>query len=382
MLTVQSLSEMLDVSRQSLTSYENGVQTPSPAVLERLSAVLGVPERHFVIPPPDFMPMDLLYRSMAAATVKGRKRSERRFEWFREILAYAEERVEFPVMDVPDFGISDPLRLSNDDIETLADAARAHWSLGNGPIGNMVALLESRGIVVTRFALDSDHLDSFCAHSRDMPAYVVLNAEICFAARSRLDAAHEFGHVVLHRGHRFSVTEHAQVERQAFRFGAAFMFPEVSFRREVIDTSLPSLTAMKKRWNLSIKMMIQRAIQLDQVDDERAIRLWKYYSKFNREEPYDRSTPLEQPRLLQQAFDMIVAEGLATKQQIIEDLPFRPREIEELASLSEGFFPADLAPVIDLKPRDGQGGQKELFDSADPDSEGTVLRFPASPKKD
>jgi Zn-dependent peptidase ImmA (M78 family)/DNA-binding XRE family transcriptional regulator len=375
-LTVQSLAEMLGVSRQSLTAYESGAQTPGPAVLAKLSAVLGLPERHFVTPLPDFLPMELLYRSMAAATAKSRKKSERRFDWLREILEYVEELVEFPAMDIPDFGISDPLRLSDADIETLANAARAHWNLGNGPIGNMVALLESRGIVVSRFALDSDHLDSFCAHAADIPAYVVLNAEKSFAARLRIDAAHEFGHIVLHRGHRFSVTDHVQVEQQAFRFGAAFLFPEVSFRREVLDTSLPSLTAHKKRWNFSIKAMIQRAIQLDLIDDERATRLWKYYSsrKFHHEEPYDRETPIEQPRLLLHAFEMIVNEGLATKQQILDALPFTAREIEELASLPEGFFPADLAPVIDLKPRETQ---RQLFETA---GEGTVLRFPPSPK--
>jgi len=375
-MSVQSLSEILSISRQSLTAYESGTQTPGPLILARLAAALGQPERHFITPLPQLAPMSLQYRSVIAATERSRKKSERRFEWFREIVGYVEEHIEFPGMDVPDFGISDPLRLSDEDIETLANELRKHWSLGNGPIGNMVALLESRGIVVTRFALDSHHLDSFCAHARDLPAYVVLNAEVIYSARSRLDAGHELGHVVLHRGHQCNPTDHAQIERQAFRFGAAFMFPEVSFRREVIDTSLPSLTAVKKRWNLSIKMMIQRAIQLDLVDDERATRLWKYYSsrKLSREEPFDRDTPLEQPRLLQQAFEMLVAEGRPAT-QILEDLPFGAREIEELASLREGFFPADLAPVIDLKPRDGQ---KTLFDSV---GDGTVLRFPSSPTK-
>jgi Zn-dependent peptidase ImmA (M78 family) len=375
-MSVQSLSEILNLSRQSLTAYESGTQTPGPAILTKLAAALGQPERHFVTPLPELAPMSLQYRSLLAATARSRKKSERRFEWFREILGYVEEHVEFPEMDIPDFGISDPLRLSDENIEALADDLRRHWNLGNGPIGNMIALLESRGIVVTRFALDSDHLDSFSAHARDLPAYVVLNAEVVFSARSRFDAGHELGHIVLHRGHRCNPTDHAQIERQAFRFGAAFMFPEVSFRREVIDTSLPSLTALKKRWNLSIKMMIQRAIQLDLVDDERATRLWKYYSarKLGREEPFDRETPLEKPRLLQQAFEMMVAEGVSAI-QIMEDLPFGAQEIEELASLREGFFPADLAPVIDLKPRDGQ---TTLFDSA---GNGSVLRFPSSPNK-
>jgi len=375
-LTIQSLSEILNISRQSLTAYEGGTQTPGPWVLTQLAAALGQPERYFVTPLPELAPMNLQYRSVLAATARSRKKAERRFEWFREILGYVEEHVEFPEMDIPDFGIADPLRLSDHDIETLANELRRHWGLGNGPIGNMVALLESRGIVVTRFALDSDYLDSFCAHARDLPAYVVLNADVVFSARSRLDAAHELGHVVLHRGHRCNPTDHAQIEGQAFRFGAAFMFPEVSFRREVIDTSLPSLTAAKKRWNFSIKAQIQRAVQLDLIDNERATRLWKYYSqrKLSREEPFDRETPLEQPRLLQQAFEMMVAEGLSAT-QIMEDLPFGAREIEELASLKEGFFPADMAPVIDLKPRDVQ---KTLFDST---GDGTVLLFPPSPNK-
>lgn len=370
-LTINSLAEMIDVSRQSLSSYESGKQSPSPDVLDRLAQILNVPLRHFTTPLPSPRPFRFSYRSLTAATKRSRSKAENRFYWFDEILAWLESVIEFPALDVPGVDIRNPLDLSNRDIEEIASETRRAWGLGNGPIGDMVALLESHGIIVTKFPLDSEHLDSFCAHGHDLPAYIVLNSEKESAVRLRLDCAHELGHAVLHRGHSFNTADHKRAEAQAFRFGAAFLFPEPSYLREVVSVTLPSFFALKRRWKVSAKMMLKRATDLELVQPEQAERLWRYYSSkgyARHGEPYDDVLPVESPGLLKRAFEMILNEGIATREQVLEAIPLHSNEIEELCSLERGFLRA-AAPVAELKPRQ----QSPLFGGSG--DGGTVVPF-------
>src|SRR5262249_6015837 len=149
-------------------------QSPGPAVLDRLAQVLNVPPRHFTTPLPPRREFRFSYRSLNAATKRARTKAENRFYWFEEILTWVEAVIEFPPPDVPKFDIRNPLLLTDRDIEEIAAETRRKWGLGNGPIGDMIALLESHGVIVTKFPLDSDHLDSFCAHGVDVPPYIVL----------------------------------------------------------------------------------------------------------------------------------------------------------------------------------------------------------------
>ncbi len=369
-LTINSLAEMIDVSRQSLSAYESGKQNPGPEALDRLAQILNVPARHFTTPMPAQRPFRFSYRSLNAATKRSRSKAENRFYWFDEILAWVESAIEFPPSDIPQFDIHDPLSLSNHDIEDLAAETRRKWGLGNGPIGDMIALLESHGVIVTKFPLDSDHLDSFCAHGHDLPSYIVLNSEKESGVRLRLDAAHELGHAVIHRGCSFNAGDHKRAEAQAFRFGAAFLFPEVSFLREVVSVSLSSFFALKRRWAVSAAMMLKRAGDLELLQPDQAERLWRYYSSkgyARHGEPYDDVIPLERPRLLSRAFEMILSEGISTREQILEAIPLYSNEIEELCSLDRGFLKLTV-PVAELKPR--QSGFSGGFGDG-----GTVVPF-------
>jgi Zn-dependent peptidase ImmA (M78 family) len=81
-----------------------------------------------------------------------------------------------------------------------ADAAialRTHWGIGQRPIGNMVHLLESFGIRVFSLAERATQVDAYSLWLRGLP-FVFLNT-LKTAEHSRMDAAHELGHLVLHR---------------------------------------------------------------------------------------------------------------------------------------------------------------------------------------
>jgi hypothetical protein len=56
---------------------------------------------------------------------------------------------------VPAFPWFDPAVADNEDVEKAAAALREHWRLGIGPIANMCEMLEAKGVIVFREAVNS-----------------------------------------------------------------------------------------------------------------------------------------------------------------------------------------------------------------------------------
>ena len=130
-----------------------------------------------------------------------RKRAKHKFSWLKTISDYLQEFIEFPAVNFSE-GIfpDDPLKITPTMIESAASNLRKHWGLKDRPISNVIHLLENNGAVVTRMRLDAHTLDAFSCWRKDQQRpYFVLGADKNVAARSRLDAAHELGHIILHR---------------------------------------------------------------------------------------------------------------------------------------------------------------------------------------
>jgi hypothetical protein len=87
--------------------------------------------------------------------------------------------VALPSANFPDLNLSDdPMLLSDDEIEQAADDARRYWRMGDGPIANMILLLENQGAIVARDRLGADTLDGLSQLvSRDSRPYIVIGID-------------------------------------------------------------------------------------------------------------------------------------------------------------------------------------------------------------
>src|SRR5690606_1316253 len=109
-----------------------------------------------------------------------------------DIAEHLSDLFEFPELDVPD--------LSEFAAKRPREAARIlrdDWSLGQGPIRNVVHLLEKHGVRVFSVSDDVADVDAFCFWSGGQ-AFVVLNLRKS-GERGRFDGCHELAHLVLHR---------------------------------------------------------------------------------------------------------------------------------------------------------------------------------------
>ena len=165
-----------------------------------------------------------------------------------------------------------------------------------GPIVDVVELLESHGVIAIRLPLNSADVDAFSLPFPDHPV-VVLGSDKGDRARSRFDAAHELGHLVMHGEHIWGLPE---VEKQAHIFAAAFLMPSGEIQSELPDRGdWPVLFPLKQEWQVSLAALLMRAKTLAVLSESNYLAAVKTASArgWRRLEPSPLGAP-EQPTQL------------------------------------------------------------------------------------
>ena len=353
-----ALADLLGVSRAAISQYENEQATPSPEILRSMSAILNVPLGFFLRPQRPTTARRVFFRSRASATKTARQRGDRRLDWLADVAIALHEYVEFPTIDLSPFQPpSNPLTLGPDDIEMAAREARTHFGLGDGPISNVVWLLENKGVVVTRGYFDEAAMDSFFRwDDGDRFPLVFLNDHKSSAVRSRFDAAHELGHLLLHTGvadDYWRATDVQVRERQAHRFASAFLLPASSFCRDVAVPSIAAFRSLKPKWRVSIAAMIMRSEDIRLISEEHSGRLFRSLARSHWKtfEPLDDSIPVEAPRLLRKAFELLVEKDPELPASAIEQIALPRSDVVQLAMLPDSFFETEAeARLIQFRP--------------------------------
>ncbi|MCQ4143189.1 ImmA/IrrE family metallo-endopeptidase [Vogesella sp. AC12] len=353
-MTQSALSELSGVSSPSISKWERGEQFPEPAALERVATALELPATWFLRPMPDFGKSGYFFRSNTSLTKAARTIASIRLEWLHELSASIQEWIGWPAVNLPvSLSREEALLLTDEEIEDIATQCRQHWRLGMGPIDDVIRVMESAGIITTREPLGYIKMDGVSRwFDVDNRPYVFLAADKASAVRSRFDAAHELGHLILHR-HLTKADEeerYSELERQAHLFASAFLMPAESISLELAHPTLDTLQVLKRRWKVSIGAMIMRASTLNLIGEAYTTRLWKNYSArgWRKGEPLDDVLEPESPRLMPRAIKMLLEQGGFTKPYLIETIGLPAADIERLCSLPEGYMTGEMASVIQL----------------------------------
>ncbi|WP_337192667.1 ImmA/IrrE family metallo-endopeptidase [Novosphingobium silvae] len=162
------------------------------------------------------------------------------------------ERFNLPAADVPTMS-------ENASPEEAAQIVRASWGLGQQPISNMVKLLEAKGVRVFSLSEETNSVDAFSCWRGDQP-FAFLNT-FKSAERSRFDAAHELGHLVMHR--HGAPQDSKQAESEADRFASEFLMPADDVRSRIRHvTCVEDLIRLKLRWGVSVAALNYRVNKL------------------------------------------------------------------------------------------------------------------------
>ena len=356
-ITATLLAERVGASVAAVTAWERGAQ-PRSAARQEIARVLELPEAYFLRPPSPTAPAVFRFRSLASSTKRARAAAVGRVKWLHEIFHFVDMEVSLPRVDVPELDVpADPERLTGDDIEEAARETRKAWGLRDGPIPDVCKLLESRGVILARLALNAAELDGLSSWSSNGRPYVVLNTEKASCVRSRFDAAHELAHLVLHR-HAPEKPEsavHKLMEMQAHRFAGAFIFPKTAAFDEVTQADLDSLVQLKARWRLSIGAMIFRLFQLGMISESRKESLQRQMGArgWRSWEPLDSEIPVERPIMLCRAYELLCGDGGWKPADITRVMPLADHDHELLAGLPARWMQGqhqDFGELVALKP--------------------------------
>ncbi|OYX68760.1 MAG: hypothetical protein B7Y81_16090 [Caulobacter sp. 32-67-35] len=239
-LTKIGFAEQLGVDRKAIQRFESGDYDLPEIAREKLLMVSGYPEGFFAKSTPEYPnPDGVSFRSLRSLTSSSRDAAIAAGALAFELDDWIRSEYELPTHD-----------LTAERDLAPAEAAmrlRVRWGIGNRPIGNMMNLLEAHGVRVFSLVEETRHLDAYSLWRNDQP-YVFLNT-LKTAERSRFDAAHELGHLVMHR---HTGSTHPKAESEADTFASAFLMPPDDVRAEIPWVrSLRDIIEKKQRWGVS-----------------------------------------------------------------------------------------------------------------------------------
>jgi Zn-dependent peptidase ImmA (M78 family) len=318
-------------------------------VLNKLAFALNV-NRNLLSRAMVVQPGRLSHRPGASPT-HARATAEARYQWFLETMHYVGGCSALPPLNLPSLPLSDQISaITPHMIEECAQQLRQHWLLGSDPIANVVELLERNGIVVWRMPIDFEIIEAFSDYRLPNPV-VVLGSEPGSFFRSRVDAAHELGHLLMHPDlHPSTLVKREGVqpwEEQAHHFARAFLLPAQEFRLQIRRPSLETFKALKSRWGTPISVQITRCLDLDLVNDDQAARLSLDLSQrgWRGVEPLDDSIPEELPTLMSGALRSLVDAKTQSIDEMFQDLSLGPDDVEVLAGLPAGALNGKQLPL-------------------------------------
>lgn len=349
-LSQTELAERVGVSRQAVSAYERGDKSPEPATFEKIADVLKQPVPFFTNADGDAFGTSTtkFFRKFGVETARRNEACDVLGEWFVQTAAYLARFVNYPQPSLFEAApTSASGRYAPEEINEIALNVRKQWGLGPGPISNVLALLESKGIVVCRYEMEGENVEAFSFWSGPRP-FVFMASEKEAGVRLRFDLAHELGHLILHRWVEQSELENKSilkaVEAEADKFAAAFLLPSTSFPNEVYTTRLDAFLPLKERWKVSVQAMVYRCKDLEIISDDQALNLYKQISfrKWRKKEPLDdpRRIPLEQPRLLRRAIELVMESKRKHPEEILNELHLSARWIETFCALQPGTLRA------------------------------------------
>ncbi|MFF0637806.1 helix-turn-helix domain-containing protein [Nocardia sp. NPDC004151] len=328
-LTKAAVAEQVGVSGAAVSQWESQTSPPRPDHLVRLAEVLDVPVEFFAGGRP-FARLDgsaAHFRSLRSTRASQRAKAVAFVEQVWELTYALEKYVQFPPVDLPGFLPDDTTRLP-DTPAAAARALRLHWRLGIGPIPHLIRTMERHGIVATMVPFagaDTPTINAFSTSRMPRPLIVLTPDRSSDVYWHRFTAAHELGHLVLHRD---AAPGDAEQEREADAFAAEFLTPAEQIHEHLPNRfDVKALEQISQEWGVSLKSLVYRCRELGTISDASARRAYQRLNHLYELEIIapDPATnyPGEVPSLLAKAFELAESNGTLTAVDLARELKWK-----------------------------------------------------------
>lgn len=276
-LNQEELADRAGVSQSHIAKIEAGIKADiDDGVGDRIAQALGFPREFFEREETllGFGSSSYFYRKKATIPALERKRIQSIVNLLRlavkGLLPFVEVQPKraLPEWDIEDHGYS---------ASNVAKALRSYWTLPDGPIKNLTALVESAGVVILPCNFGVKSIDATSLRIAGLPPLVFMNTAVP-GDRWRFTLAHELAHLVMHQ------EPHAQMEEEADAFAGEFLVPVEELKPQLVRfprLQVRDLIPLKRLWRVSIQALIFRAFEAGAISEAQKRGLFVRMSQLN-----------------------------------------------------------------------------------------------------
>ena len=306
-MTKRALADAIGVTPMAITNYENGDRNPNMDTLKLLANALNIKVTDFLANTGGELQFSHgKFRKGSKLGVMNqeyiRETVEEYFGRFFQVVSFlGGQKVLEPVPEIKKIPWMD-------DTENAAKELRKYLGISiNGPVPNLVEILENKGILVFFIEVDSDYFSGMNGTVNGIP-YIVINRAMP-PARIRSTIVHEVAHFAFDWPEDLSDKDE---EELATAISGAFLFPkedayrELGYKRSSISKAM---TMTCKEYGISIYMLVKRARLCEIINDsvEKVFSIRASKAGWRKAEP-DWGIQKEEPNLFEQLVYRAVTE--------------------------------------------------------------------------
>lgn len=329
-MSMKDLAEACGISSMAISNYESGKRKPDMETINKLSTVLGVYVVDFLASRNSNLTFD--HREFRKHSVLTKSQQEYVQEAVEEYFSRFFDAVEClggnPLPDPPECNTL----TRTGDCEVDAKSLRKILGLQEeGPIDEIIVILENKGIMVIELDIDNDHFFGMNGFVNEYP-YIVINKNMS-PERKRTTILHELAHLM------FKWTEDEDNETEATAIAGATLISKKDLLRELgVHKSrlTKDMIIVCREYGISMYLLVKRAALTGIISESLAK---DFYIKANaanwkKKEP-QRVKNVEKPMLFEQLVYRAVNEEGISKQRGAELLKIPISEMDKFCGLME-----------------------------------------------
>lgn len=332
-MSMSDLAKACNVTSMAISNYENGKRKPDMDTINKLADALGV---HVV----DFLEsrnknLNFKHGEFRKKSTLSKSQQEYVKEAVEEYFSRFFDAVEClggnPLPDPPECHVMK----KTGDYQKDAISLRDHLELpSEGPIDELVTILENKGILVLELDIDNDRFDGMNGFVNDFP-YIVVNKNMR-KERKRTTIIHELVHLMFMRVKNEDDDEN---EKYATATAGAFLITEKDLFRELGVKKLyltKDMTLVCEEFGISMYLLVKRASQVGIVSESKAKDFYVRANKANwRTREPNRVKYEETPLLFRQLVFRAINEAGVSVQRGAELLQMPYSDMKEYCGLME-----------------------------------------------
>lgn len=317
--TKKELAEKLNLSIQTLSEWETGKTVPKFDNIIDVAKILNFPVEFFEKNEQISIlnPQKVTFRALTKMKAGDRDKALACGSLAIYLNSWFESKFNLPQCNIPLYEDCSP--------EEAAQKLKSYWNISENYIDNTIYLLERNGVRVYSLSENCNDFDAFSTWDNNTP-FVFLNT-MKSSERSRFDAMHELGHLVLHKN---CFIRDKKIEEEANSFASEMLMPKSSVMEyRTVSPTIENLVLEKQIWNVSLKALIYRLNKLDIITDWTYRLLMVELNKrgYNIKEPL--SIKRESSIILRKIFDILKEDNI-TIHDIAQDLRLSTYEVNSM----------------------------------------------------